>query len=129
MSRQIIANGKKFGVAIIALWNEVESLTKVSHIEPMIEQRTVARLDERKRVPKQPLTRDFILSRFSVDTTTGFCRWIVPASKYRPDLLGKEAGSARSDRSNKKYWFLKLNQCNYKRAYLVYMVLHNVWPP
>ena len=77
---------------------------------------------------KLPLTREFVLSRLSVDVASGKCYWKAMSRNWRPDLIGTEAGSARKDRSDTKYWFIKLNQVSYKRCYLVFLCLHNSWP-
>ena len=68
-----------------------------------------------------------VLEKLMLNKETGEFFWIKP-SKHHPDLLGKIAGGARANKSNKKYWVIKLNGKAYKRGRLVYLVIHGKWP-
>lgn len=79
-----------------------------------------------KRFP--PLTVDEINRRLHVDIETGVCIW-KDATKHHRALVGREAGSARTQQhTGKSYWVIKINGIPYKRSQIVLTVATGQWP-
>ena len=73
------------------------------------------------------MTRDEILRIFRVDMESGRLWWAI-RPKCHAQLFGQEAGGPRRSHSGKSYWIVRAGGKAWKRAHLVYCVMHGRFP-
>lgn len=73
------------------------------------------------------MTRQQILRAFYADLAKGTLTWRA-VSKYHSRLNGKEAGGPRPTHIGKQYWVIRWDKYSYKRAHLIYFLVHGKWP-
>ena len=73
------------------------------------------------------ITRERLLESFYFEEATGKFYWATP-SKYISYLKGAEAGRVITERTGKMYWFLKVDNVDYKRSRFVFLIVHGRLP-
>lgn len=73
------------------------------------------------------ITRERILESFSFDEAEGRFYWVAPPD-HHGYLKGKEAGSLKTERTGKQYWFLKIDNIGHKRSRLAFLMTHGKFP-
>lgn len=78
----------------------------------------------------QPLTRQQIADKFTVDPITGRVYWCWPDRPKQYTHCTGEAGCLRKPavKGGKPYWFIKINGIPYKRSYIVFAFVTGRWP-
>lgn len=64
---------------------------------------------------------------FSVDADRGILVWKEPP-RVHPRMIGKEAGSLRSNHNGKLYCHVRHARRAFKRSWLIFLWVHRRWP-
>lgn len=64
---------------------------------------------------------------FDVEAENGCIKWRHPP-KNHTRMLGKEAGSLRTNRSGKSYMHIKMNKRALRRSWLIFLWVNGRWP-
>jgi hypothetical protein len=73
------------------------------------------------------ITRDYVLSLFWVDVTSGEMIWRNPPWNHS-EKLGRLAGNAQPTRNGKVYWVVSIDGRKHKRSRLIFLVAHGRLP-
>lgn len=71
--------------------------------------------------------RDYLAQRLRVDIDNGTAVWI-DASAQHTGLNGREAGSARTSHSGKRYCHIKVDGVPLKRSHIIFLFAYGHWP-